>query len=216
MRDCDHVRSYAAPPADVDHDVVWPVTALFGTLGVVWQYCQYGRLAERSVAQAAMERHEEMPSVARAPFAAAVANGALHCGSGCTLGDICAEWLAFFLPAITVWLGWHSLFERKIFAVWILDYMLAYLFGIFFQYFTIAPMRGLSLRHGIIAAIKADTLSLTAWHVGMYGFMAFSRFAIFREGFRVQLEPNTTGFWFMMQIAMLCGFATAYPVNSGS
>ena len=28
-----------------------------------------------------------------------------------------------------------------------------------------------------------------------------------------QLETATVEFWFMMQIAMLCGFATAYPVN---
>ena len=29
----------------------------------------------------------------------------------------------------------------------------------------------------------------------------------------VTLEVNSVEFWFMMQIAMLCGFATAYPVN---
>jgi hypothetical protein len=33
-------------------------------------------------------------------------------------------------------------------------------------------MRNLSLGQGIFAAIKADTLSLTAWQIGMYGFMA--------------------------------------------
>lgn len=47
----------------------------------------------------------------------------------------------------------------------------------------------------------------------MYGFMAFAYFVIFRDGFGVRLEANTVEFWFMMQIAMLCGFATAYPVN---
>jgi hypothetical protein len=194
-------------------DVVWPVTALFGTVLVVWQYYRYGRLAEHSKAHAAMRRHAEMPGMARTPFAAAVANAALHCGSGCALGDICAEWLAFFIPEVAVWLGWHSLFETKMFAVWILDYILAYAFGIFFQYFTIAPMRGLSFRDGILAAAKADTLSLTAWQIGMYGFMAIARFVIFPHGSGVRLDANTVEFWFIMQIAMLCGFATAYPVN---
>jgi len=75
-----------------------------------------------------------------------VANGALHCGSGCTLGDIPAEWLAFAVPAVAVAFGWQSLFSEKIFAVWIMDYIFAYLFGI---------------GQGIIAAIKAETLSLT-------------------------------------------------------
>ncbi len=30
-----------------------------------------------------------------------------------------------------------------------------------------------------MAALKADTLSLTAWQVGMYGFMAIAQFAYF-------------------------------------
>lgn len=29
----------------------------------------------------------------------------------------------------------------------------------------------------------------------------------------MKLETDTPSFWFMMQIAMLCGFATSYPVN---
>jgi Domain of unknown function (DUF4396) len=93
------------------------------------------------------------------------------------------------------------------------DYLFAYAFGIVFQYFTIAPMRGLSLGQGILAAVKADTLSLTAWQVGMYGFMAFAYFGIFRAALGVRLPTDTVEFWFMMQIAMLFGFLTAYPVN---
>lgn len=194
-------------------DVVWPVTALFGTIWVVWQYFAYGRPSKDSEARAATQHHRTMPGRARTPIAIAVANGALHCGSGCTLGDICAEWLAFFVPGVAVSLGWQSLFATRMFAVWILDYIFAYAFGILFQYFSIAPMRGLSAKDGIIAAIKADTLSLTAWQIGMYGFMAFANFRIFRSGFGVRLVTDTVEFWFMMQIAMLCGFVTAYPVN---
>jgi uncharacterized membrane protein YqaE (UPF0057 family) len=194
-------------------NVVWPVTALFGTIWVVCQYYAYSRLAKHGKAHPAMQRHEEMPRMSRTPFAVAVANGALHCGSGCTLGDICAEWLAFFIPPVAIWLGWHSLFATKMFAVWILNYIFAYVFGIFFQYFTIAPMRDLSLRDGIIAAIKADTLSLTAWQVGMYRFMVIAHFVSFRDGLGVRLEANTAEFWFMMHLAMLCGLATAHPVN---
>ncbi len=32
-------------------NVVWPVTALFGTVWVAWQYVRYGRLARDSVAR---------------------------------------------------------------------------------------------------------------------------------------------------------------------
>ncbi len=117
------------------------------------------------------------------------------------------------MPTVAVWFGWHGLFGTKIFATWVVDYLFAYAFGIVFQYFTIAPMRGLSIGPGIWAAIKANTLSLTAWQVGMYGFMAFAYFYLFGDLLGVRLEANRVEFWFMMQIAMLCGFITSYPVN---
>jgi hypothetical protein len=119
-----------------------------------------------------MEQKKEPPNKTETPFPLMVANGALHCGSGCMLGDILAEWLVFAVPAIAVAFGWQRLFGERIFAAWIVDFLFAYALGILFQYFTIAPMRNLSFRQGLIAAIKADTLSLTAWQMGMYGFMA--------------------------------------------
>ncbi|MGA8757216.1 MAG: DUF4396 domain-containing protein [Stellaceae bacterium] len=194
-------------------NVVWPVTALFGTVWILWQYFTYGRLATRDKAHAAKHRHEDPPNKTLTPFPFIVANGTLHCGAGCTLGDICAEWLVFAFPAIAVAFGWQSIFSEKIFAVWIVDYLFAYSFGIVFQYFTIAPMRGLSFAQGIVAAIKADTLSLTAWQIGMYGFMAFAYFFIFRTVLGTTLTTDTVEFWFMMQIAMGFGFLTSYPVN---
>ncbi len=163
-----------------------------------------GRLAARDAGQGAASEK---------PFPAAVAEGASHCGSGCTLGDICAEWLAFFVPAVAVWFGWRSVFAEKMFAVWILDFIFAFGFGIVFQYFTIAPMRNLGVASGLRAAVKADTLSLIAWQVGMYGFMAVAHFWIFAHLLDARLQVNSVEFWFMMQIAMLFGFATSYPVN---
>lgn len=186
-------------------NIVWPVVALFGTGITVWGYFRYGRPGARSVAHHA--------SKADTPFPIMVAKSSSHCGAGCTLGDIVAEWLAFAFPVIAVWLGWQTLFADKMFAVWILDFIFAFIIGIAFQYFTIAPMRGLGPRDGIIAALKADTLSLASWQVGMYGFMAFAKFYLFGTLLGVTLEVNSTAFWFMMQIAMICGFISSYPVN---
>jgi hypothetical protein len=194
-------------------NVVWPVTALFGSVWVLWQYFTYGRLATHQRAHAAMECGEEMPNRKYTPFPIMVGNGALHCGAGCTLGDIIAEWLTFGFPAIAIAFGWHSIFGPKMFAVWVVDYVFAFGLGILFQYFTIAPMRDLSLGEGLVQAVKADALSLTAWQCGMYGFMALAYFVIFRGMLGVKLETDMVEFWFMMQIAMICGFATAYPVN---
>ena len=74
-------------------------------------------------------------------------------------------------------------------------------------------MRNLSVSRGIVQAVKADTLSLIAWQVGMYGFMAIAQFIIFRRWLGSHIETNMVEFWFMMQIAMVAGFVTSYPVN---
>ncbi|OYV33693.1 MAG: hypothetical protein B7Z81_11015, partial [Acidocella sp. 20-61-6] len=84
------------------------------------------------------------------PFWAQVFTGTLHCGAGCTLGDICAEFAIFFAGISLA----GSVFGTEL----ISDFGLAFLLGIVFQYFSIAPMRGLALGPGILAAIKADAL----------------------------------------------------------
>ena len=147
------------------------------------------------------------------PFAVMVGKGALHCGSGCMLGDVAAEWLAFLVPGVAVWFGWHSLFAEKMYAVWVLDFVFAYVLGIVFQYYAIVPMRGLSPGEGILAALKADTASLIAWQVGMYGFMAFVQFYLFPHLAGHRAPVNSAEFWFAMQLAMIAGFVTSYPVN---
>ena len=43
--------------------------------------------------------------------------------------------------------------------------------------------------------------------------MAAAYFGIFRGAIGMRLETASFEFWFMMQIAMLCGFATSYPVT---
>ena len=194
-------------------NVVWPVVALFGTGLTLWLYFRYGRLASAEAMRAAKAAHKKPPNKRETPFPIMVANGTNHCGSGCMIGDICAEWLAFAFPAIAVGLGWQSLFAEKMFAVWVLDFLFAFVLGIAFQYFTIAPMRGLGLVDGLREALKADTLSLTAWQVGMYGAMAALQLWVFPVFFGTRAEVDSFEFWFAMQIAMICGFATSYPVN---
>ncbi len=198
-------------------NVVWPVTALFGTVFTLWGYFKYGRLATQRKMMMAKQRGEDPPSQKFTPFPAMVAKGSSHCGAGCMLGDVCRKFLAIAFPVIVTWVGWKTLFpathDGKIFAGWILDYLFAFCFGVAFQYFTIVPMRGLSPGKGIVEAIKADALSLTAWQVGMYGFMAIAHFVIFVSVWKHPLEPSMPEFWFMMQLAMLAGFATSYPIN---
>lgn len=181
-------------------NIVWPVTALyFGPL-TLYAYFRWGRLSTHRAVRQAKEEGKENPGKKK-PFWQMCAVGATHCGSGCTLGDIIAEWLLVAFPVV--------LFGHKLFGSWAVDYGLAFLLGIAFQYFTIAPMRGLSFKDGLVAAVKADTLSLTAWQIGMYGWMAIATFLLFGH----EIPKTDPVFWFMMQLAMWLGFATSYPVN---
>ena len=166
-------------------NIVWPVTALYAGPAAVWGYIRFGRNG----------------GPRDKPFWAATAVAATHCGSGCALADLTVESVLIVVPL--------SLFGRPMFAAWAIDFVVAFALGIVFQYFTIAPMRGLGLADGIKAAVKADTLSLTSWQVGMYGWMAIVTFLIFGR----ELDKTGPVFWFMMQIAMLIGFLTAFPVN---
>ena len=87
-----------------------------------------------------------------------VAVGVSHCGAGFTLGDIMGAWIVFAVSS--------KLCGLALPAEYIADFTLGFALGIAFQYFSIAPMRGLGPRDGITAAIKADTLSLIASRSG--------------------------------------------------
>ncbi len=118
------------------------------------------------------------------------------------LGDILAGSLLIVLP-----LAW---FGNELLTSWILDYIFAFVLGIAFQYFTIRPMSDKSPRQALMVAIKADTLSLTAWQAGMYGWMAIATFLIFGHS----LDKTGPVFWLTMQVAMLAGFVTTWPVDA--
>jgi uncharacterized protein DUF4396 len=126
-----------------------------------------------------------------------------HCGSGCVLGDVISEFTIF---ALAVTIAGHTLW-----AEYAGDYVLALAFGIVFQYFAIAPMRGLGLSDGLRAAAKADTISLTFFEVGLFGWMAIMTFVLFPAP--GNLTPASPSFWFLMQVGMMIGFATSWPAN---
>ncbi len=174
-------------------NVVWPITALYAGPLALWAYWKMGRVSPQ----------DEGRSPKRKPFWQSVALSATHCGSGCTLGDLIAEWILAFFPFV--------LFSREMFASWVIDYILAFIIGIAFQYFSIMPMKDISPGKALKEALKADTLSLTSWQLGMYGWMAIVMLVIFGH----ELDKTATVFWFMMQIGMILGFMTSYPVNWG-
>ena len=61
----------------------------------------------------------------------------------------------------------------------------------------------------LMRAIKADFLSLTSFEIGLFGWMV-----VFQVGiWDYQIVTNTWLYWWMMQIGMVIGSLTAFPVN---
>ena len=88
--------------------------------------------------------------------------------------------------------------------------MLAFILGIAFQYFAITAMRRFSVRDGVIAALKSDTLSVTTFEIGLFGWMALMYFVFFPKP---HLQTDHAAYWFLMQVGMTLGFLTSFPTN---
>ena len=191
-------------------NVVWPVSALYGSVLAVWLYWAKGRAKGAGVGHPGgpsgdhhgMHHGKPHGEAEGPPTAAQITVATSHCGAGCVLADICVEF-ALFAFAVT-------LAGSALWASYLYDFIAAWVLGVVFQYYSIKPMTDLSPGQAILAAIKADTLSITAFQIGMYAWMAIVYFVLFPAP---HLRANQPEYWLMMQIAMLFGFATAWPMN---
>jgi hypothetical protein len=173
-------------------NAVYPITALyFGPLALAF----YWRWARAGAGPAE-------PGTRR-PWWVMMATEVSHCGAGCVLGDVISEFAIFWLALTVAGQAWP--------AEYIGDYIFALAFGIVFQYFAIAPMRGLGLADGLRAAAKADFISLTFFEIGLFGWMAVMTFVLFPAP--NELMPGSAVFWLLMQAGMIIGFATSWPAN---
>ncbi len=180
-------------------NLVWPITALYWSVPAAWAYFTIGRKMTKERQQRPQGGEgRQAEELTRSQIAVSVT----HCGAGCTLGDIAAESIvgAFALSFA------GGVFPARL----VLDFLLAWFFGVIFQYFTIVPMRGLPPAKGVLAAIRADTFSIAAFQIGLFAWMALTYYVIFPAP---HLRPDQAPFWFMMQIGMVIGFFTSYPAN---
>ena len=159
-------------------NIVWPVTALFGTAWIVWQYFSYGRLASQDNVHAAMQRHA---GSAQSHTDALHGDGRqrrfalrqrLHAGRHLLRSGWCSPcrrspWLSAGTGSFATDLCG---LDRGL--------LFAFAFGIVFQYFTIAPMRGLCFRRGNRRGSQgrhAVAHSLADRHVRLHGRSPISR-----------------------------------------
>jgi hypothetical protein len=181
-------------------EAVWPITALYlGPVGWL-AYARLGRPAPASHAPIPAMTHMSMAGEEELPGWRGIAVTATHCGAGCALGDVIGEWVVF---AAAIGIAGYALW-----AEYIIDFALGYIFGIGFQYWAIKPGSGLTPGAALRRAIAADTLSIIAFEGGMFVWMA-----IFQRLLFPQLMTNDPSYWLMMQIAMVVGLAATYPVQ---
>lgn len=200
-----YVRGYRQPMKIME--AVYPITGLYAGPAMLWLYFRRGRRKSPQWQEEHPRDGEDLGAeVAGVPWWA-TSKGTAHCGAGCTLGDISGEWLVWLVGWTIPLFGYFA--ANELMAMYVADFVLAWTFGIVFQYFTIAPIRGLGLREGIREAIKADTLAIVAFQVGLFGWMALFQLVIWQP----PLAVDTPEHWFMMQVGMIIGFFTSWPVN---
>jgi hypothetical protein len=168
-------------------NVVWPITGLyFPVIGLLF----YRRIGSPTAGAGSTSPAGE------------IFLSSSHCGSGCVIGDIIGAPIVFFAGL--------TILDSGLFAEFVVEFLLAYAFGVIFQYIPIRSMRNISRRQALVDAVKADTLSLVAFEVGLFGWMAIVHFQLMPA---YRPEANSPVFWFMMQIGMALGFLTTWPAN---
>ena len=190
-------------------NAVWILSALWGSYLALWAYNKFDMkgmdmsgMKDNMEMDMAMQGEMSMQGMQR-PYWQSVALSALHCGAGCTLADIIGEWFTNYVPVTVA--------GSQLFGNWVLDFILALMIGVYFQFYAIREMEKISVGNALARAFKADFFSLLSWQVGMYGWMAIVYFVLF---INEPLPKDTWIFWFMMQLAMLFGFFCAYPMNA--
>lgn len=180
-------------------NAVWILTALWGSYLALWAYNKFGKSTPMQMGNSEMKM--DMPGMNH-PHWQSVTLSTLHCGAGCTLADIIGESFTNYIPVVVA--------GSQIAGNWILDFILALIIGVYFQFYAIREMEKISVGKALNRAFKADFFSLLSWQIGMYAWMAIVHFVLFAHS---PLPKDTWVFWFMMQIAMLIGFFCAYPMN---
>lgn len=183
-------------------NITWPITGLYLPIIGWWIYAVMGRpdgmpSSTHHSSHSGGHKHHHAPK----PKWQGVFVGVTHCGGGCALGDSIAA------PLIAA-LG-LTVAGSELAAHFAGEFVAAYLFGIAFQFLPMMSMGNIQPKQALVNALKADTLSLVAFEIGMFGFMSLAALVL------LPAVPSVASpvYWFMMQIAMVIGFATAYPAN---
>ena len=146
-------------------NAVWILTALWGSYLALWAYNKFGQGAPMKMGGGEMKmdmsgmKDMNMPDMKgmdmgmsmgsmKHPHWQSVALSALHCGAGCTLADIIGEWFTNYIPVTVA--------GSQLIGNWVLDFILALIIGVYFQFYAIREMERISVGKVLSRAFKAD------------------------------------------------------------
>ena len=155
-------------------NAVWILSALWGSYLALWAYNKFGRsspmkaeddgmkmdmsgmkdmsdmkgmdmsgMKDNMEMDMAMQGEMSMQGMQR-PYWQSVALSALHCGAGCTLADIIGEWFTNYVPVTVA--------GSQLFGNWVLDFILALMIGVYFQFYAIREMEKISVGNAFARA----------------------------------------------------------------
>ncbi len=163
-------------------EAVWPITAFYFGPLALWAYYRWGRPQSKE-----WQEENSVPSEGGLPVAAVTET--VPGGAASFLGHLVAVPLVVLLGLTIAGSGlWPMIILIALLA-------LPLLFA--FEYF--------SLGKGLGVALLTAAMAIVAFDVGMGAAMIFVHFVL-------MFPPTTVAFWFVMQIGLILGFATAYPV----
>src|SRR5699024_1447047 len=132
-------------------NLVWPINGRFLGSIVIWTYFKWGRIKAKSIENTDSWGNFDKVFVSRS-----------QCSDRSTAGDDLG------IPIIV--LTSLSITCSTLLTHYTVEFILDYTFMIIFQFYAIYPMdKSVGIKKALKSAIKADTLSLIAFEVGMFG-----------------------------------------------
>ena len=160
-------------------NVVWILTALWGSYLALWAYNKFGQGApmkmgggEMKMDMSGMKDMNMDMSMGdmsmKRPHWQSVALSALHCGAGCTLADIIGEWFTNYIPVTVA--------GSQLIGNWVLDFILALIIGVYFQFYAIREMERISAGHCPVLLKQISFLCCLGKSECMAGWQSFILF----------------------------------------
>lgn len=188
---------------------IWIITGFWGSWIALYSYFKIGR-SEKKYPETDEEntsiRHLE--SIFIRPNKQTCSEktflSTLYCGSIFILSLALTQFISFFLSGLLS-------DDFTDYAQWAVTYMFALIIAITFRYDYVGSRQEIArdtLKKAISKTFKSDLISLTVWQIAFNGYLFFISLKTQRF-----TDNNLWNFYFIIQIAMFCGFILTLLTN---